>query len=68
MVFGSGRPLFATDSLTNPLRLENPVAIVGATPSCQATGSRSGRRRQRLRPTVVSIPTRSMRGASAAIT
>lgn len=28
MVFGSGRPSFATDGLAEPLRLENPTSIV----------------------------------------
>ena len=28
VVFGSGRPFFATGALTKPLRLENPTTIV----------------------------------------
>jgi hypothetical protein len=28
VVFGSGRPFFATGSLSRPLRLEDPTAIV----------------------------------------
>ena len=28
MVFGSGRPFFATGGLAKPLRLENPTTIV----------------------------------------
>ena len=28
MVFGSGRPFFATGGLAEPLRLENPTTIV----------------------------------------
>ena len=28
MVFGSGRPFFATAGLAEPLRLENPTKIV----------------------------------------
>jgi dihydrofolate reductase len=33
VVFGSGRPFFATGGLTEPLRLENPTTIVRATGS-----------------------------------
>jgi hypothetical protein len=33
VVFGSGRPFFATGGLPEPLRLENPTTIVPATGS-----------------------------------
>jgi dihydrofolate reductase len=51
VVFGSGRPFFATGGLAEPLLLENPTAIVPATasptwstPSAAEAGGRSGRR------------------------
>jgi hypothetical protein len=68
VVFGSG-PSFATGSPAEPLRLGEPDRDRWAQPHrARRPGHAAVYDVSRLRPTVVSIPTRSMRGASAAIT
>ena len=61
VVFGSGRPFFATGGLAEPLLLENPTTIV------RRAGHPPGVRRQPLSPVVVGAPARRRRVSMRAL-
>jgi dihydrofolate reductase len=52
VVFGSGRPFFATGGLADPLRLENPTTIVPGTgsPTWSTTSAAEAALGHQLRP------------------